>query len=542
MLQVMEQISGLASQINEVSHRLNQFGASAVRKDELRGELDSAIRSTLHRELRELRDDMRGLQPAIKRNSEYSQSPVSRSHFASPNPLYNGDHSVTRLDGRRQLEAHQNPRDPPTGYSPAGSQPSEASGGRARSTPQQHVSRKLSIALDPALRSFDPLAGQLSIPLEHSTAAHKLLIAWDAIHPFYAGILKPSDAQNYVMREETTRGNLRIFGQGEGSDGMARDENPQIMKQGSFSDVDVSSASNASSTDGNWGIGFDGPIIPANDIKGGLNLDGTLCLDATTLTRLYQSFLSNMWILHPFLNKERLHRTFERFLHRYGQDAPSYVASYISSPPGSAKHQTDMFNPFKAPKRKRSDPGLDDKGTPIGGKAYSEASRLPLERSISNALMLLIFALGHMCEHKEPLPPPVTDAPQVPAPVPPKSPSYNTPLSTATPGFASEFATPDASGRSPFSDSSSRFTTRLRNIDKIPGLAYFAYAVNILGEHHGSPDLVHVQCSLLAGIYFGQMARVIDSWRWINTACTDCQLLFKDETCVHWLVDLFKCS
>lgn len=523
MLQVMDQISGLAGQINDVSHRLSSFGTSVVHKDELRGELDSAIRGVLHRELRDLREDVRGLQSTAKRTSDYSQSPASRSHFASPNPLSSGQDYVG--GSRRQYEGV---RDAAGTYSPAGSH-SDSAQGPVRVTPQNHVSRKLPAGLDPTIKNFDPLAGQLSIPLHHSTAAHKLLIAWDAIHPFYARVMEQDYAANYVMSEETQRGNLRIFGQGEGSDGAGKDHPPQLTKQQSFSDYDGSNASTASSTDGNWGVGFDGPMVPASDTQGGLNLDGTLCLNALTISRLYQSFLSHIWILHPILNKTRLHANFERFVRQHGHDYSSYVASLTTSPTGSTKQHIDQVTQAKAPKRKRSDHILDDSGPSPASRGPSESSRFPLERSMNNALMLLVFALGHLCEYKGPVPPPVNNNQPNPNFVNLKSPPSNTPMSAATPGFGPESATPDAVGRSPFSDNSGRYENKVRNIDKIPGLAYFAYAVGILGEHHGTPDLLHVQSSLLAGLYLGQMARVIDSWRWINKACTDCQLLFKDE-------------
>ena len=539
MLQVMDQISGLANQITEVSSRLNQFSSSTVRKEDLRGEIDSAIRSTLHRELRDLRDfreDMR-VQGNNKRSSDYSASPASRSHFASPNPANAGfEHrSASRHEGRKPFDAPQT-RDNAAMYSPAGSELSNSGGhqtnSRSETQPnhQHYVSRKMSVvAIDQRIKDFDPLAGQLSMPLHHETAAHKLLIAWDAIHPFYEGILSFEYAQNYVMREETQRGNLRIFAQGEGSDGMGKNH-PSLEKQSSQSEYGGSNASTMSSSDGNWGIGYDGPTMPAFDTVGGLNMDGSLCLDPATLARHYESFLSTIWIMHPFLNKVRLQGAFEAFLERNAYEYSAGSTSSLQSPPASAKQQPDMYAQFKASKRKRSDTGFDDKRTAGTAKEAAESFRNPLERSINNALMLLIFALGNICEHREPLPPPVTDDNASSSFAIPKSPSHaNTPRSAATPNFAPESATPDATGRSPFSDQSGRGVGRARNIDKIPGLAYFAYAVGILGEHHGSPSLPHVQSCLLAGLYLGQLARVIDSWRWINTACTDCQLLFKDE-------------
>ena len=532
MLQVMDQISGLANQINDVSSRLNHFGASTVRKEELHSELDNAIRSTIRHELRELRDDLRGSQASIKRNSD---SPVPRSHFTSPIPPSGS------FEGRRHAEAQ-----PDAAYSPAGSNPSDGGriqGHHVRRTPQQHGPRKYNVALDPKLKNFDPLAGQLSIPLEHSTAAHKLLIAWDAIHPFYAGIFDRDYAQNYVMREETQRGNLRIFGQGEGSDGIGRShpatDMPLLSKRSSFSDIDGSNASTVSSADGNWGIGFDGPMVTAQDTTGGLNPDGNLNLDAVTINRLYQSFLQKMWILHPFLNKQHLNKMFERFVQRYGQNYGAYATTEMRSPGEFAKPQLDNSFAFKNTKRKRSDAASDDKGASPVNRLVGESARNPLERSMNNALLLLVFALGRICEHAAPLPPPVGSNYVNASPMTARSPPYTTPLSATTPAFGPDSSTPDPMGRSPFSDQSSRSTSKLRNIDKIPGLAYFAYAVGILGEHHGSPDLVHVQSSLLAGLYLGQMARVIDSWRWINSACTDCQLLFKDERHVNQIHELF---
>ena len=526
MMQVMDQISGLAQQIHDMGNRFNHIGGTFVRKDELRTELDSSIKSILHRELREFRDEVRGAPVHIKRSSDFSQSPANRSHFASPNPPNGFEHGAPlhRSDSRRQFDAQQL-REGAAAYSPAGSQLSDHGGSmNVRRTPQhQYNTQKMSAEFDHAIKNFDPLAGQLSIPLEHSTAAHKLLIAWHAIHPFYHGIIDLDDAQNYVMRGETLRGNLRIFGHGEGSDGSRTKFSPVFVKQPSQSESDdfcpsagTTAATHAMSSDGNWGIGFDGPVLPAVDTDGGLNPDGSLCLDAIVVTRLYNSYLQNIWMIQPFLNKSHLHAMFDRFVKRYGFDTVGQFPTGVTSPSTSID-PNELPGPFKAPKRKRSDAGLEEKLPPSVSRVSSDlASRRPLERSMDNALILLTFALGRMCEHKGPLPAPVSDDQLASTYLAHKSPSDgNTPRSAATPHLDSSVG---------------RYTGKPRNIDRIPGLAYFAYAVGILGEHHGVPDVVHVQASLLAGLYLAQMARVIDSWRWINTACTDCQLLFKDET------------
>ena len=68
-----------------------------------------------------------------------------------------------------------------------------------------------------------------------------------------------------------------------------------------------------------------------------------------------------------------------------------------------------------------------------------------------------------------------------------------------------------------------------RNIDVIPGLGYFAKALEILGTLPGN-DLQYVQATLLAGIYTAQLACVIESWTWIQQACIACYFLVVDPT------------
>ena len=68
-----------------------------------------------------------------------------------------------------------------------------------------------------------------------------------------------------------------------------------------------------------------------------------------------------------------------------------------------------------------------------------------------------------------------------------------------------------------------------RNVDLVPGLAYFAKATEILGALQGN-ELQFVQANLLAGIYAGQLARVLDSWTFIQSACRACFFLVRDPT------------
>jgi hypothetical protein len=59
-----------------------------------------------------------------------------------------------------------------------------------------------------------------------------------------------------------------------------------------------------------------------------------------------------------------------------------------------------------------------------------------------------------------------------------------------------------------------------KNYEIIPGLEYFAYATDILGNHLGSYKLNYIQAHILACLYYGQLGRVIPSFRHIRFACS----------------------
>jgi hypothetical protein len=63
----------------------------------------------------------------------------------------------------------------------------------------------------------------------------------------------------------------------------------------------------------------------------------------------------------------------------------------------------------------------------------------------------------------------------------------------------------------------------------MPGMAYFSYATDILGNQQGGSTVAHAQAMLLAALYLGQFARVLESWSWINNACRICSILIKSD-------------
>ena len=361
---------------------------------------------------------------------------------------------------------------------------------------------------------------------DHRTAPHKLMLLWPSI----AALLKDTNVNighGYVMEAED-RGILRIHSRGEGID---EHDGTQPGGPGSPARSDESSdGTPASPPEGLWGTGM--PQTPLSDIRrsdsycwGGLKPDGSLDLDPTTVNTLYESYMRNMHIMHPFLDKPRLRKLFDHFMRRYSI-APSVRSKF------AVGSDYDIERPLK---RQRSNgPSL----TGMSGQDTNHTRKEPTERSPGNAIVWLVLALGKICMHSDPLPPPVPDG----------RPNTNTVIShqlTGNPGMAGSSPISAAMKPSPMSPKSTPTTqptpssmdggirresrsrrnsndgfhvASLRNLDVIPGLAYYAKAAEILGDQGDGNDLVHAQMFLLAGLYKGQLARVRESMSWLSMA------------------------
>jgi hypothetical protein len=64
-----------------------------------------------------------------------------------------------------------------------------------------------------------------------------------------------------------------------------------------------------------------------------------------------------------------------------------------------------------------------------------------------------------------------------------------------------------------------------RNLNVIPGLAYFAAATDIIGNQLGGNSLLHVQANILASLYHGQLARIAEAQAYIHQAARALQVL-----------------
>lgn len=365
---------------------------------------------------------------------------------------------------------------------------------------------------------------------DHRTAPHKLLLLWPSVRP----LLRAANVEHndgYVMEAED-RGVLRLWTRGEGID-----ENDGTQPGGpaspARSDESGEGAASTPHADGLWGHGF--PSTPNSEARrsepygaGGLKANGEVDLDAGTINMLYDSYMRHIHIMHPFLDKRRLRKMFDNFIKRYSTGKPRAPAFAVAN----------TFDSDQRPlKRQRS----NGSGGNVAPGSDHDFKRDPTERSPGNAIIYLVMALGKICLHREPLPAVVADSKlqansaishQIsgnrglaasspmsvnikPSPMSPKS----TPTTQPTPPSDAGLRLADSrSRRSSVEGGSPSAMAGPRNMDVIPGIAYYAKAAEILGDQGDGNDLVHAQMFLLAGLYKGQLARVKESMSWITMA------------------------
>ncbi|KAJ5752177.1 hypothetical protein N7520_009094 [Penicillium odoratum] len=358
--------------------------------------------------------------------------------------------------------------------------------------------------------------GELSIPVEHTTAAHKLLM-WPSIQ----ALLSPNKYDpDYVMIVEEKRGLISVQGQGENSYTADDTRLPSTVNSWDKPQVDSNGISvvQGESTD---------------DVDAEIDQYGLLRLDKTTARRYYRSYMQHLHKLHPFLDPDVLPLQIEEFIRIY---CPSDTPNICRDNPGA--------------KRKRSyDDDLQGvRGAPLDPTAAT--SRPRVGKNIDNAVILLVFALGAICEHPSPLPGPIMDQPinyrteEIPAPLPaplsingmlspansetaiqPNSYSFHPPIPTYS------YPTPEYEptvnlSRKNISTTKDSFGN-VRNSQVIPGLALYGYATQILGPLQGGVELEHVHAGLLAGLYAGQLAHPFQSHAWISQAARACQVLIR---------------
>ena len=397
----------------------------------------------------------------------------------------------------------------------------------------------------------------INVPVEHTTAAHRLL-AWPSIRKLFSANreLKHLAANDdYVMKLEEASGVLRVYGRGEGKDKHdgaqpgPQSPAPSAASVRSDEPAEGSSPATCTSPEGLWGSGMPTPVtspstsLPAPPTDS--SFDFHLNIHPQTLRRLLDSYLTNIHILHPFLEIGRLTRMVERFSLLYNPTEHKLTRALFSLAPSNANVDALRGIPsnFHRTGKNKHDGHTQSFATESSSTQGRQKREINFERSISNAIVLLIMALGRICEWKSPLPgvrhlgerrdsilglhhaSPQNNNGQSPRTfqhgTPPMSSSTHIVGNTPAPSPTNSYRNSLPSPRSVAEDST-------RNLDVVPGLSYYAPATDILGNLHGSNDLAHVQAYLLAGLFMGQMARTFESFNWISSACRACRFLVRE--------------
>ncbi|KAI0172211.1 hypothetical protein GGR52DRAFT_580835 [Hypoxylon sp. FL1284] len=356
------------------------------------------------------------------------------------------------------------------------------------------------------------MPGKPAMPLNHTTMAN-LLLKWPSI---------------YSMQ---LRGMLRVFGKGEGSNAGVRDANNATNRDHTMTEAGERYSDGASSmlTGEVWGQV--GGLIPphSNECKGGVWNNGKKPdFDPAKVWAYVQSFKDNILIMHPIIIPRELNAIVTIFLHDLSQptDNSSTPASFAKQ---NMKGYTLPSVPKGGLKRKRSSSGGED-------IPNTHSSKIPMRlfRSVDHALVLLVLALGEICLYRDKIPDVVRD-PEAPSYGYPSmrndiltSPSQRSPPVVVSHYLSSGLRSPEESGRGPVNQRLlHRTPPDQRNMDVIPGLKYFALATDIIGSHLTGFELKHVWMHILAGLYYGQLGRVMESWSYISSACRTLQVILR---------------
>lgn len=365
--------------------------------------------------------------------------------------------------------------------------------------------------------------GEPSIPYNHTTSAANLL-EWPGTRKMVSYL--DEDVQKYLsqfpLRQEERRGVLRLYGRGEGRDTVESPPADQVDESGVVSDLtDDSSDVLASSPGDVWGVlGANSPPTVSGQDRAGVTgpSDGTVDYSDHVIWKYVESFQKNIMEMHPIIHHAELRalvRDFQRSLIPRTKTG-STVAKFATG----ADVAADLTSTGQ--KRKRS-PTLG----PVDGQEVPPTPRFQRPaRTMRTALVLLVLALGKLSLHKEKLPyvseHPIRESfkrngrPASPMHMGSSPPPHVSPRDGGhpeRPGTGSRRSSLHGAGSGIKAQVRSR-----KNTELIPGLEYFALATDIIGNQLGGTSLKHVIALILAGLFHGQIGRVVESHRYIHMA------------------------
>ncbi|KFY59113.1 hypothetical protein V497_04497 [Pseudogymnoascus sp. VKM F-4516 (FW-969)] len=376
--------------------------------------------------------------------------------------------------------------------------------------------------------------GEPAIPIGHTTGAAKIL-QWHAVAAMVGENMKKDKNRGIdPLRRETKRGIISLYGRGESREqlvGYDRDSmsdygiEPQRSSSDTYSDLAHSPA-----VEQGWGQG--GAQSPVADSylfsaekdasRTAVDTAGPPDLDEKTVRHLAGSYMKHLNVMHPIITQRSLDAMIAKFMQNIGATERDGAGHNFARFAGNSD--------VTGSKRKRS--------PTLSGTDHTFAQQLGQgwrQRTISEAIVLLILALGKVCEHQSKIPDVVSDtdgsttnspANHVSPPIMHQSPKLSSHSSTMPSPIMQDRA---YHHRGSSDTSGIRYPPNTRNMDVIPGLAYFAVATDILGNHQGASGLPYVHALLLASLYYSQLGRVLQSHACVNQAGYALTIMLKPQ-------------
>ncbi|KAI8406207.1 hypothetical protein FOFC_13676 [Fusarium oxysporum] len=379
--------------------------------------------------------------------------------------------------------------------------------------------------------------GEPAIPINHTTLAG-LLLEWPSIreltkhHVEREGVRYISE---YPISQEQNRGVLIVYGRGEDSHPSRQVREP--TDHGNLDMADDSSDMASPSPAADWGQL--GGLSPPDQVeyKGGVLVDDNPDFSEPKVWAYVESFKENILNMHPIIQPKLLDYWVRHFLDYLPASQPRSATPQIRKLDfAMARGSQTLYVPGS--KRKRP-PEPDGAEPPMSAPTRTGRP----DRSIHTALVLTVLALGKVCLHRDNVPDAV---------LPVEPPSHDSPVisnggfrPSANRGSPSEYSShPHSSGlpspkpeegEKPDKYESSRGVDAFRtghspkkNYEVIPGLEYFAYATDILGNHTGAyNNMKNVYANIFAGLYHGQLGRPMESFAFIHRASHKLQVIMR---------------
>lgn len=383
--------------------------------------------------------------------------------------------------------------------------------------------------------------GEPAIPINHTTLAG-LLLEWPSIRELTRHHLEREGIRfvgEFPIGQEQNRGPLIVYGRGEDSHYSRLSREP--MDHGNIDMADDLSdmASPSPAAD----FGQLGGLSPPDmvEYKGGvLGLDGNPDFTESKVWSYVGSFKTHILNMHPIVQPDVLHDWVRHFLDSLPTTQPRSTKPQVAKPTFAIASTSQTPTEPSGSKRKRSvEPdGSEGPPTPAPGKAGRP------NRSIHSGLVLTILALGKICQHRENVPdvvhPSLDPAPSG-SPVirngVPQSPGHSSPPGHPANSHSSAQPSPkdQAERGSQGRRASIHGSTGVRsgyslkkNYEVIPGLEYFAYASDILGNLAGAyNNMKDVYANIFASLYYGQLNRPLESFAFIHKASHKLQVIMR---------------